>query len=104
MESDGKGNSPGHTPKGTKMKYTLTNDQASDLLTAASIIEVLSYRGGIALTDAMREQHLEQLAEVDANIPADVGHAAWTVMVDRDREVSLSNAMSAWISEQNVTD
>ena len=83
--------------------HTLTNDQAADLLTAASLRDVLNCRGGVALTDHMRDQYREQLAEVEANIPADLARAAWTEAAARDPKATLANAMFAWLREQNVT-
>ena len=83
--------------------YTLTNDQAADLLTAASIRDMLNGRGGIPLTDDTREQHREQLDEIKGNIPTDVARAAWAAVATRDPKTSLSNAMFAWLREQNVT-
>ena len=87
----------------TNAPHTLTNDQAADLLTAASMRDVLNNRGGVALTDDMREQYREQLAEVEANIPADLARTAWTEAAARDPKATLANAMFAWLREQNVT-
>ena len=86
----------------THTTYTLTNDQAADLLTAASIRDMLNGRGGIALTDATREQYREQLGKVEANIPADVARVAWTEAAARDPKATLANAMFAWLRGQNV--
>ena len=83
--------------------HTLTNDQAADLLTAASIRDMLNGRGGVALTDTVREQHRQQLDAVEANIPADLARAAWTEAAARDPKATLANAMFAWLREQNVT-
>ena len=87
----------------THTTYTLTNDQAADLLTAASIRDMLNNRGGVALTDHLRDQHRQQLAEVEANIPANLARAAWTEAAARDPKATLANAMFAWLREQNVT-
>ena len=86
------------------MTYTLTNDNAADLLTAASIRDTLGHRGGAALTDHLREQHRQQLAEVEANIPADLARAAWTAIATRSPETLAASAMFAWLREQNITD
>ena len=88
----------------TTAPHTLTNDQAADLLTAASLRDVLNCRGGVALTDHLREQHRQQLDKVQANIPADLARAAWTEAAARDPKATLANAMFAWLREQNVTD
>ena len=82
--------------------YTLTNDQAADLLTAASIRDMLNGRGGIALTDAMREQYREQLGKVEGRIPASLARAAWTEAAARDPKATLANAMFVWLRDQNV--
>lgn len=82
----------------------LTTGQAADLITAASLRDVLTCRGGVALTDHMRDQYREQLAEVEANIPADLARAAWTGAAARDPKATLASAMFAWIKKQNVTD
>ena len=87
----------------TNAPHTLTNDQAADLLTAASMRDVLNNRGGVALTDDMREQYREQLAEVEGKIPADLARTAWTEAAARDPKATLANAMFAWLREQNVT-
>lgn len=84
--------------------YTLTNDQAADLLTAASLRDVLNHRGGVALTDALRDQYREQLNKVEANVPDDVARAAWTEAAARDPKAPLASAMFAWLRDQNVTD
>ena len=83
---------------------TLTNDQAADLLTAASLRDVLNLRGGVALTGALRDQYREQLNEVETNIPADLFRAARTATAARDPKVTLAAATFAWLREQNVTD
>ena len=83
---------------------TITNDSAADLLTAASIRDTLSHRGGVALTDHLREQHRQQLAEVEANIPADLARAAWTAIATRSTETLAASAMFTWLREQNITD
>lgn len=85
------------------MKTTITSDQAADLLTAASIRDMLNGRGGIPLTDVMREQHREQLDKVEANIPAGLASAAWTEAATRDPKAPLSTAIFAWIRKQNIT-
>lgn len=82
---------------------TLTNDQAADLLTAASIRDMLNGRGGIPLTDAIREQYREQLGKVQANIPASLARAAWAEAAARDPKETLANAMFAWLRGQNIT-
>ena len=87
----------------TTTPHTLTNDQAADLLTAASIRDMLNNRGGVALTDHLRDQHRQQLAEVEANIPANLARAAWAEAAARDPKATLANAMFAWLREQNVT-
>ena len=87
----------------THTTYTLTNDQAADLLTAASIRDMLNGRGGIALTDATREQYREQLNKVDGRIPAGLASVAWTEAAARDPKATLSTAMFAWIRKQNIT-
>ena len=84
--------------------HTITNDQAADLLTAASLRDVLNHRGGVALADALRDQYSEQLAAVEANVPDDLARAAWTEAAARDPKVTLASAMFAWLREQNVTD
>ena len=84
--------------------YNLTNDQAADLLTAASIRDMLNGRGGVVLTEGVREQHREQLAAVEANIPADLARAAWTEAAARDPKAPLWAAVFAWLRKQNVTD
>ena len=84
------------------MTYILTADQAADLLTAASIRDMLNGRGGIPLTDAMREQYREQLGKVEANIPDGLARAAWTEAAARDPKATLANAMFAWLRDQNV--
>ena len=84
--------------------YTLTNDQAADLMTAASIRDTLNHRGGAALTDTLREQYREQLNKVEANIPDDLARAAWTEAAARDPKALLATAIFAWLREQNVTD
>ena len=84
--------------------HTLTNDQAADLLTAASLRDVLNCRGGVALTDHLREQYREQLAAVEANLPADLARAAWTEAAARDPKALLATAVFAWLRAQNVTD
>lgn len=84
--------------------HTITNDQAADLLTAASLRDVLNNRGGVALTDAIRDQYREQLAAVEANVPADLARAAWTEAAARDPKALLAKAMFAWLREQNVAD
>lgn len=83
--------------------YTLTNENAADLLTAASIRDMLNGRGGIALTDATLEQYREQLGKVEANIPADVSRVARAEVAARDPKAPLSAAMFAWIRKQNIT-
>lgn len=82
---------------------TLTNDQAADLLTAASIRDMLNGRGGIPLTDAMREQYREQLGKVEANIPAGLARVAWAEAAARDPKATLAASMFAWIRKQNIT-
>ena len=84
--------------------HTITNDQAADLLTAASLRDVLNCRGGVALTDALRDQYFKQLAEVEARVPGDIARAAWTEAAARDPKATAANAMFAWLREQNVTD
>ena len=86
----------------THATYTLTNDQAADLLTAASIRDMLNGRGGIPLTDAMREQYREQLDTIEANIPADLARTAWAEAAARDPKATLANAMFVWLRDQNV--
>ena len=88
----------------TTAPHTLTNDQAADLLTAATIRDMLNCRGGVALTDHLRDQHRKQLAAVEANIPADLARAAWTEAAARDPKATAATAMFAWLREQNVTD
>lgn len=82
---------------------TLTNDQAADLLTAASIRDMLNGRGGIPLTDSTREQYREQLGKVEANIPAGLARVAWAEAAARDPKATLATAMFAWIRKQNIT-
>ena len=82
---------------------TLTKDQAANLLTAASIRDMLNGRGGVALTDHLVEQHREQLTKAEANIPADLARAAWTEAAARDPKATAANAMFAWLRDQNVT-
>ena len=61
---------------------------------------------------AFQELHLQrvarayrqQLAEVEANIPADLARAAWTEAAARDPKATLANAMFAWLRDQNITD
>ena len=84
------------------MKITLTSDQAADLLTAASIRDMLNGRGGIPLTDSMRDQYREQLDKAQANIPADLARAAWAEAAARDPTATLANAMFVWLRDQNV--
>ena len=84
------------------MKITLTSDQAADLLTAASIRDMLNGRGGIPLTDAMREQYRKQLGKVKANIPAELARTAWAGAAARDPKATLANAMFVWLRDQNV--
>ena len=86
----------------THTTYTLTNDQAADLLTAASIRDMLNGRGGIPLTDAMREQYREQLDKVEGRIPAGLASVARTAVAARDPKATLANAMFAWLRGQNV--
>ena len=88
----------------TNAPHTLTNDQAADLLTAATIRDMLACRGGVALTDHLVEQHRQQLAKVEANIPADLARTAWTEAAARDPKATLATAMFAWLRDQNVTD
>ena len=83
--------------------YTLTNENAADLLTAASIRDMLNGHGGIPLTDTTREQHLEQLGEIKGNIPADIARAAWAAVATREPNAKAATAMLAWLREQNVT-
>ena len=82
---------------------TLTKDQAANLLTAATIRDMLACRNGVALTDHLQEQHREQLAKVEANIPADLARAAWTEAAARDPKAPQATAMFAWLRDQNVT-
>lgn len=82
---------------------TLTNDQAADLLTAASIRDMLNGRGGIPLADSTREQYREQLGKVEANIPAGLARVAWAEAAARDPKATLATAMFAWIRKQNIT-
>ena len=87
----------------TTTPHAITNENAADLLTAATIRDMLNNRGGVALTDHLRDQHRQQLAEVEANIPANLARAAWTEAAARDPKATLANAMFAWLREQNVT-
>ena len=82
---------------------TLTKDQAANLLTAATIRDMLNGRNGVALTDTVRDQHREQLTKAEANIPADLARTAWTEAAARDPKATLATAMFAWIRDQNVT-
>lgn len=83
---------------------TLTNNQAADLLTAASLRDALNCRGGVALTDDLRDQYFKQLAEVEARVPGDIARVAWTEAAARDPKATAATAMFAWLREQNVTD
>lgn len=85
----------------TTETYTLTNEQAANLLTAASIRDMLSCRGGVALTDHVRDQHVEQLEKVEANIPADLARAALEAVASSPEKLEAT-AMFAWIRKQNV--
>ena len=87
----------------TTAPRTLTNDQAADLLTAASIRDILNCRGGVALTDHLRDQHREQLAAVEANIPADLARAALEAVASNPKDLEATTVF-AWLREQNVTD
>lgn len=87
----------------TTTTHTLTNENAGDLLTAASLRDTLNGRGGIALTDTTREQYTAQLAEVEKNIPADLARASWTAAATRDPKATAANAMFAWLRDQNIT-
>ena len=86
------------------MKITLTYEQAADLMTAASIRDMLNGRGGIPLTDSIRDQYHEQLDKVEANIPSDLARVAWTEAAARDPEASLSTELFTWLRDQNITD
>lgn len=86
------------------MKHTLTFQNADDLLTAATLRDMLNGRGGVPLTDRARKEYAEQLAEVEADIPADLARAAWTDAAARDAEAVLSATVLAWLREQNVVD
>ena len=88
----------------TTITYTLTSENAANLLTVASLRDTLNGRGGIALTDAMREQYREQLGKAQANIPASLARAAWAEAAARDPKATLANAMFAWLRDQNITD
>lgn len=87
----------------TTTTYTLTNDQAADLLTAASIRDMLNGRGGIPLTDAIREQYRKQLGKAEGRIPVGLARVAWAEAAARDPKAPLANAMFAWLRGQNVT-
>ena len=86
----------------TTITYTLTSENAADLLTVASLRDTLNGRGGIALTDTIREQYTAELNKVEKNIPADLARAAWTEAAARDPKATLANAMFAWLRDQNV--
>ena len=87
----------------TSTTHTLTSGQAADLLTSASIRDILNGRGGVSLTDHLRDQHLKQLVKVEANIPVGLAHAAWNEAATRHPKALLATAMFAWLREQNIT-
>ena len=83
---------------------TLTFEQAANLLTAATMRDTISCRGGVVLIGHLHDQYREQLNEVEANIPADLARAARTATAARDPKTTLAAATFAWLRDQNVTD
>lgn len=82
----------------------ITAAQAENIITAASIRDMLNGNGGITLTGNVAEQHTTMLADTEAAIPAAILRAANVAIANRPEGAPRSRAAFAWVSAQNVTD